>query len=252
MVVTDSDSGDFDGGTFSITSSGHTTADDNDDEIGTTSGGTGATPLSISLNAQASLAAVNALARSIAFTIDSDTPDDITRSLSYTIEDGDGGTSESVFIKIDVVPVNDEPQGTDNTITTNEDIPVIIRSTDFGFFDTTAESNSFAAVTITTPPSNGTLTLNNTVSTLSTSTTTNLSLRQHLMAMVPVIPTLNFRYMTMAESLMAASIRISLPIQSPLTWTASMMHLPALTTHSLPMKTLLSQSGLPTLDSLTV
>ena len=54
-------------------------------------------------------------------------------------------------ITIDINEVNDAPQGTDKTLTTSEDTPLIIRSTDFGFSDPT-DNNNFAAVTITALP----------------------------------------------------------------------------------------------------
>ena len=100
-------------------------------------------------------------------------PDDNANGTPYTefefqVHD-DGGTANggldldqtSNKITIDVNQVNDAPQGTDKTLTTSEDTPLIIRSTDFGFSDPT-DNNNFAAVTITALPANGTLELNNT------------------------------------------------------------------------------------------
>ena len=57
---------------------------------------------------------------------------------------------------IDVNAVNDAPAGADNTVTTNEDTDYVFAAGDFGFSDP-ADSDSLAAVIITTAPSNGVL-----------------------------------------------------------------------------------------------
>ncbi len=68
-------------------------------------------------------------------------------------------------ININVNSINDAPSGTDNILATNEDSTIILQPTDFGFYDPN-DSNSLAAVTITTLPNNGTLSLSNTPVTL--------------------------------------------------------------------------------------
>jgi len=61
---------------------------------------------------------------------------------------------------IDVVSVNDAPDGTDNTVTTNEDTPLTFTASDFGFTDTADNpANNFNSVIITTVPTTGTLEL---------------------------------------------------------------------------------------------
>ena len=62
---------------------------------------------------------------------------------------------------ITVTPVNDAPAGADITISTNEDAAYIFAEADFGFTDPSdSPSNTLLAVTITTLPSAGSLTLN--------------------------------------------------------------------------------------------
>lgn len=62
-------------------------------QIGTISGGSYTTPLSISFNAQASLAAVDALIRSISYRNTSATPPSDPRTIRFQVTDGDTGTS---------------------------------------------------------------------------------------------------------------------------------------------------------------
>jgi hypothetical protein len=79
----------------------------------------------------------------------------------------DGGTANGGVdldqlantITIDVNAVNDEPSGTDNTVTTNEDTPYVFTVSDFGFSDA-IDGDSLLAVTISTLPADGTLKLN--------------------------------------------------------------------------------------------
>ncbi|MEZ5902947.1 MAG: Ig-like domain-containing protein [Alphaproteobacteria bacterium] len=63
-------------------------------------------------------------------------------------------------VTIDVVSVNDAPEGTNNTVITNEDIPLTFTASDFGFTDTAdTPANNFNSVIITTIPTTGTLEL---------------------------------------------------------------------------------------------
>ncbi|ALD22278.1 hypothetical protein AM218_14985 [Hymenobacter sp. DG25A] len=70
-----------------------------------------------------------------------------------------GGVNESATqeFTITVNSVNDEPAGTDNTLTTLEDTNYTFAATDFGFSDT--DGNSLSGVKITTLPAAGTLKL---------------------------------------------------------------------------------------------
>ena len=78
--------------------------------IGTFAGGTsGLQPLQITFNAVASKAAVQALVRNLTFSNISDTPSTLSRTVSLTVNDGDGGTSMAVTKIINVTALNDAP-----------------------------------------------------------------------------------------------------------------------------------------------
>ncbi|WP_304350731.1 Ig-like domain-containing protein, partial [Comamonas testosteroni] len=78
--------------------------------IGSFTGGTGANDLVISLNANATPAAVQALVRNITYsnsnTLD---PSTETRTVRVTVNDGDGATSSNADIAVSVTGVNDAP-----------------------------------------------------------------------------------------------------------------------------------------------
>ena len=87
----------------------------------------------------------------------------------------DGGTANggidldptSNTITIDVTPVNDEPAGTDNTLTILEDTPYSFNATDFGFSDPIdTPSDALQAVIITSLPADGILELSGTAVTI--------------------------------------------------------------------------------------
>jgi VCBS repeat-containing protein len=89
-------------------------------------------------------------------------------SFSFQVQD-DGGTTNGGAdldaspntLTVNVTPVNDAPQGADNTVTTNEDSAYTFAAADFGFGDANdSPANSLLAVTITTLPSAGMLTHN--------------------------------------------------------------------------------------------
>ena len=79
----------------------------------------------------------------------------------------DGGTANGGVdldstpntMTIDVNSVNDEPDGTDNTVTTNEDIDYTFAAGDFGFTDVNDGPDNLQSVIITTLPATGTLAL---------------------------------------------------------------------------------------------
>ncbi|WP_159451591.1 Ig-like domain-containing protein, partial [Planktothrix sp. PCC 11201] len=90
-------------------------------------------------------------------------------NFTFQVQD-DGGTANNGDVNLDqspntltinVTPVNDEPSGTDKTVTTNEDIAYTFTTNDFGFSDS-LDNNNFAQVKITTLPTTGSLTLNGT------------------------------------------------------------------------------------------
>ncbi len=84
--------------------------------IGTWSGGAGSTALQVNLNNAATPEAVTALGQSIAFSIFSESPDSQTRTLEFSVSDGDGGTSNIGSVDIVVLPVNDAPVLDNSTV----------------------------------------------------------------------------------------------------------------------------------------
>ena len=88
-------------------------------------------------------------------------------SFTFRVQD-DGGTANGGIdtdqspntITIDVNPVNDAPEGSDNTITIREDGSHTFAATDFGFTDPGDNpADALVNVIIGSPPANGTLTL---------------------------------------------------------------------------------------------
>ncbi len=129
-TVVDTDSADFDAGslTLDITTAG--TADDRLSirnqgtgageigvslsdvtfggvTIGTFVGGAGTTPLVITLNASSSPVAAEALLRNITFSNVSTDPSIVSRVVSATLDDGDGGVSQGTTQTVNVIAVPD-------------------------------------------------------------------------------------------------------------------------------------------------
>ncbi|MEY2872846.1 MAG: hypothetical protein RLZZ373_217, partial [Pseudomonadota bacterium] len=78
--------------------------------IGTYTGPvTGSTPLQVSLNANATPTAVQALLRNITYRNTSDDPGNSTRTVQIDLSDGDGGSIAPVIGSLAVTPVNDAP-----------------------------------------------------------------------------------------------------------------------------------------------
>ncbi|WFP52110.1 cadherin domain-containing protein [Methylomonas sp. EFPC3] len=78
--------------------------------IGTYTGGTdGSTPLVVTFNANATVEAVQALARSITYQNVSDNPSTAVRTMAGYVTDGDGGTSNIVSGTLTIIPANDAP-----------------------------------------------------------------------------------------------------------------------------------------------
>ncbi|NTU57871.1 MAG: tandem-95 repeat protein, partial [Chlorobiaceae bacterium] len=81
-----------------------------------------------------------------------------TDTFTYTVNDD--GMSSTATVTVTVSSVNDAPSGTDNEITTDEDISYTFSAGDFGFSDPNDNpTNVLFAVKITTLPVSGTLTL---------------------------------------------------------------------------------------------
>ncbi|MEO5329138.1 MAG: DUF4347 domain-containing protein [Magnetococcus sp. THC-1_WYH] len=155
-TVTDPDNGDFDGGnlTVAIVANRDPTQDllgvyhqgDGVGEIGvagavisyqgvvigTWGGGSGTDNLVVSFNANATPTAVSALLHTITYTnTDNHNPTASTRSISFTMNDGSGGTSSAAIASVAVTGVNDAPVLTaGNAITTTEnDAPSVVDPT---------------------------------------------------------------------------------------------------------------------------
>lgn len=91
-------------------------------QIGTVTGGSGTSPLTIRFNSEATPARVEELLRSIYYYNWSDTPTPGTRTLSFVLTDGDGGTSNRADALINVVAVDDPAVAQDDRVTTPETV----------------------------------------------------------------------------------------------------------------------------------
>jgi hypothetical protein len=77
--------------------------------IGTFTGGTGTTPLIVTLNANATPTTTEALVRAVAFRNVSEAPFTASRTVRFVLTDGDGGTSAPATRDVAVTAVNDAP-----------------------------------------------------------------------------------------------------------------------------------------------
>ncbi|WP_286162512.1 beta strand repeat-containing protein, partial [Methylobacillus flagellatus] len=72
----------------------------------------------------------------------------------------DGRLTDTEVLNITINGANEAPNGADKTLTTDEDTPVTLKTTDFGFSESTRETaDTFFAVKISTLPTAGTLLL---------------------------------------------------------------------------------------------
>ncbi|WNF45140.1 DUF4347 domain-containing protein [Pseudomonas sp. SG20056] len=79
-------------------------------QIGTFSGGTAGSNLVITLDSDATPAAVQALVRNLTYSnSNNDNPSSAERTVRITVSDGDGGTSSNADVTVNVTPVNDLP-----------------------------------------------------------------------------------------------------------------------------------------------
>ena len=130
--LTDPDSADFASGSLSITRVGTASPEDqltlrNEGtgagqvsfangvasyqgvDVGNVLGGDNGAPLTINFNPNATLAAVQAILQSIQFENTSQAPGTATRTYSFVVEDGDGGTSNTATTEIAIEAVNSDP-----------------------------------------------------------------------------------------------------------------------------------------------
>ena len=103
--------------------------------------------------ASGTTADVNALLAALTFSPAANYDLDFT--IATSVDDGEAPVVTGVK-NFTAIPVNDEPEGTDNTVTTLEDVEYAFSRADFGFSDP-VESDSFNAVQITNLPSAGAL-----------------------------------------------------------------------------------------------
>jgi hypothetical protein len=128
--------------------------------IGTFTGGTGgSTPLVVTLNASANNAAVQALVRDVAYTNVSDNPSAADRTVTVTLTDGDGGTSNIPTATVHVAPVNDAPVANDDNVSAVKNHSATYAAATLTGNDTDAEGDTIA-ITAVHNGSNGTVVLN--------------------------------------------------------------------------------------------
>ena len=89
--------------------------------IGTLAGGLGGAPLTIAFNQQASVAAVQALTRAVAFSNVSDTPSVEPRTLLFTLTDGDGAEGIPTSAVVELQAVEDPAVAADDQASVFED-----------------------------------------------------------------------------------------------------------------------------------
>jgi len=75
------------------------------------------------------------------------------------IAPGENTSVTTATLTIQVAGVNDAPIGSDNTVTTDEDLPYIFTAVDFGFVDSNDQTDELAGVVIVSLPDLGSLTL---------------------------------------------------------------------------------------------
>jgi Cadherin-like len=88
--------------------------------IGSIEGGSGTTPLEITLNSAADTTSTQALLRALTFSNSSDNPTTDPRVIRIVLTDEDGAASNSVTKTVTVLPVNDPP-----SVTTNAGVTVL-------------------------------------------------------------------------------------------------------------------------------
>ncbi|MDX8129561.1 cadherin-like domain-containing protein [Methylomonas sp. OY6] len=164
-TVTDADSTDFNGGQLVVSFSANGQAEDRlairnqgtasgqigvsgsnvsygGVVMGTFTGGTdGTTPLVISFNSNASVAAAQALGRNITYQNVSDAPSNLVRTLQGYLTDGDGGTSNVVSGTLSIIASNDAPVVTSASLTLSEGQTVTLSAANVGVTD--PDNNSF-------------------------------------------------------------------------------------------------------------
>ncbi|MAE63926.1 MAG: hypothetical protein CMJ18_06600, partial [Phycisphaeraceae bacterium] len=189
-TVTDPDSADFNGGNLTVTITANATASDRlgirdegigagdigvsgsdvkyeNTTIGTFTSGTGATPLVVTLNASATVAAVQELVRNITFENTSQTPTTTPdRTIEFVLTDDEPLTGPTDTLTLTVTAQNDDPTntggfpGTDLTVNEEDSVPVdlsaiVLADVDVGAGDLTVRLQTSAGGTIGANPGVG-------------------------------------------------------------------------------------------------
>jgi hypothetical protein len=123
-------------------------------QIGTFTGGANGTNLVVTLDPDATPAAVQALVRAITYANTSDNPGTGSRTVNFVVTDGDGGSAQA-NAAVNITAVNDAPTAANANKTGTEDIGYVFTAADFNFSD--VDGHALNRVAITTLPTNGTL-----------------------------------------------------------------------------------------------
>jgi hypothetical protein len=122
----------------------------------------------ITFNANATPELVQDVLRAFAyFNTNRDAPTAGARTVSFTLTDGDGGTTAATTT-MNVVAVNDAPSGANNNDTVLDNAVLTFTASDFSTGMTDPEGHGFAGVRISTLPTSGILRLDGTAITAGT------------------------------------------------------------------------------------
>jgi Ca2+-binding RTX toxin-like protein len=172
-TVADSDSANFDTGTLTVTiTAGGTAAQDvlsvanigngagaigvsganisyGGTQIATFTGGTGGTALTITLDPDATPAAVQALVRALQYNNTSNTPSTATRTVTIVLTDGDGGTAATQTTSVTVAASNDAPVAVSgDAVTYTEGGSAVAVSSNLTLTDVDSANMTGATITI--------------------------------------------------------------------------------------------------------
>ena len=80
-------------------------------------------------------------------------------AFDFLVNDGTAYAAEASTMAVNVKEVNDAPLATDQTLTTNEEVALVIATSDLGYSD--VENDALSQITINAAPANGTLFIDN-------------------------------------------------------------------------------------------
>nr|WP_321270806.1 Ig-like domain-containing protein [uncultured Tolumonas sp.] len=114
----------------------------------------GTTWTDVTLNQE--ISAADLAANNLRFVPDSNEFGDNYTTVGYQVYDGSAYSTDSYTLTVNVTPVNDPPVSTDDSVTTDQNVPVMLSINDFGNYSD-IEGDDFSAVQITNLGSNGSL-----------------------------------------------------------------------------------------------